>query len=397
MTRLKLAVFSTLVAIGLHAYLAWNYYPLKFARSSGESLCNLSATFNCDAVAASNFSSFLGIPLALWGMTTNMMFLLVLLILALRLTDDNERALRNTFYLALFIAITSVVMGIISFAFLNTFCLFCIGTYICSFLTLAALWPLAKNSQWGWQKTAEDFRELLSHNKTFLILLIFIPALTYILHTSMVRQFGADKLKQVVNSSLMEWAKNPQFNIDLEPSLFIGPSKDKAKLVLVEFADFLCGHCKSAAPTIEAFAKSHSDVRFEFYSFALDGECNDAVSQKVGAPCALAKAVYCAGKINKGWEVHHQIFQNQDQFYNAKSENLALEKLKELTGAPLATQWEDFTACIQSEESREKIKEQGKVGDQVGVKGTPTFFANGRHLPRGQLLPVLQELYKSLK
>ncbi|MCB9026809.1 MAG: DsbA family protein [Bdellovibrionaceae bacterium] len=393
MTRLKLAIFSTLVAIGLHAYLAWTYYPLKFAQSSGESFCNLNATFNCDAVAASSFSSLLGAPMALWGLTTNIVFLFILLIYGLRFTDEAERTLRNSFYLAVFIAATSIVMGSISLFLINSLCIFCIAAYICSFVTLMALWQLVKIQS---SDFINDIKSLFSKNKSFLILLVSIPVFTYILHASMMREYGAEKLQQIINSSLVEWSSNPKQEIDLAPSLFIGPDRDSARLTISEFADFLCGHCKHASPTLEAFAKSHPDVRFEFYSFALDGECNEVVNAKVGAPCVLAKAVYCAGKTDKGWEVHNTIFKNQDLFYTARTTSAATEALKTLTESKVDN-WNDLLECINSEETLEQIKKQGKKGEQVGVKGTPSIYANGKLLPRGQLLPVLQGLYNQLK
>ena len=393
MTRLKLAVFSTLVAIGLHAYLAWTYYPLKYAQSTGESLCNINATFNCDAVAASSFSSFLGVPMAVWGLTTNVIFLIVLLIYALRFTDENEKAMRNTFYLAFFIALASVVMGVISFFVINTLCLFCIGAYICSFVTLAALWGLSKISG---EQITQDLKSLWNKNKNYLFLLASIPAFSFLAHSAMERQYGGENLKRVVKSSLFEWSQNPVNKLNAKPSIAMGPERDQAKLVLSEFADFLCGHCKHAAPSLESFAKSRADVRLEFYSFALDGECNDVVTRKVGAPCVLAKATYCAGKLNKGWQVHDTIFQNQNEFYEARSTMASMEKLKSLT-EKFVGNWDNFQSCIEGSEALEAIRAQGKLGEKSGVKGTPTIYANGKKLPRGQLMDVLKSLYKSLK
>ena len=189
----------------------------------------------------------------------------------------------------------------------------------------------------------------------------------------MERQYGGENLKKVVKSSLNEWSQNPKNDLNLEPSISLGPERDKAKLVLSEFADFLCGHCKHAAPSLESFAKSRPDVRFEFYSFALDGECNEVVSRKVGAPCVLAKATYCAGKFNKGWEVHDTIFHNQKEFYEARSVMASTEKLKSLT-KKFISNWDEFQACIESDESLERIKAQGRLGEQSGVKGTPTII-----------------------
>ncbi len=393
MTRLKLAIFSTLTAIGLHSYLAWNYYPLKFARSAGESLCNINATFNCDAVAASSFSSLLGIPMALWGAITNIVFLIILLIYALKLTDNKEKTLRNAIYLATFIAVTSIVMGGISALYIKTLCLFCIGAYLCSFIIIAALWGQTTVTT---KLFKEDFLTIFSANKNFLILLAVIPLMSVILHKSMLRQYGGEQLERVINSSIYEWGENPQQTFSAQPSVAMGPEKDKAKLVISEFADFLCGHCKHAAPSLHAFSQSHPDVRFEFFSFALDGECNDVVTRTVGAPCVLAKAVYCGNKAKVGWQVHDTAFHHQDKFFEARTAPAALKTLKELLKDTIKD-WNSFATCIESDEALEAIKSQGKSGEQSGVKGTPTVFANGKKLPRGQLIPVLEALYKKLE
>ncbi|MCB0391095.1 MAG: thioredoxin domain-containing protein [Bdellovibrionales bacterium] len=393
MTRIKLAIFSTLLAMGLHAYLAWTFYPLKYAQSSGESICNINATFNCDTVAASPFSSLFNVPMAVWGLSTNFIFLVLLLIYAFRLTDERERALRNSFYLAFFIALVSIIMGSISIIMINSVCLFCIGAYLCSFVSLIALWGLTPTSVAQW---TQDTKELLSKNKNFLFLLAAIPIISFLAHSSMEQQYGGSQLKRVIKSSIAEWSQNPVNNLNVAPSLSYGPARDQAKLVLSEFADFLCGHCKHAAPSLESFAKSHPDVRLEFYSFALDGDCNEAISRKVGAPCVLAKATYCASKVNKGWEIHDVIFHNQTEFYEARSIEMATEKLKSLS-SNLVDDWQSLKDCIDSDEALNHIKAQAKLGDESGVKGTPTIYANGKKLPRGQLMDVLKSLYKTLK
>lgn len=211
----------------------------------------------------------------------------------------------------------------------------------------------------------------------------------------MLSQYGADKLTQIVNSSISEWSENNEYDLDAEPSLVLGPSRNEAKMVISEFADFLCGHCKFAAPTLHAFAHSHPDVRLEFFSFALDGECNEVVSQAVGTPCTLAKVNYCGGKTNKGWEVHDVIFANQNKLYDTRTSSTTLDLLKNLT-SKMNLNWEDLLACVNDENTLETIKRQAKVGDESGVKGTPTVYVNGKKLPRGQLLPVLEGLYKLL-
>jgi protein-disulfide isomerase/uncharacterized membrane protein len=392
LTKVKLAILATLVSMAFHFYLSWTYYPLKFAQSDGNLICNINATFNCDAVAASNFSSFLNVPLAVWGLSTNFIFLILLLIYAFRLTDYPEKTFRKINYLALFIAGSSIIMGLISLIYLSVFCLFCIGAYITSLLSLALVWD---KSSFKASTVLDELKGLISENKSFLVLILCIPILSFLINSSLVNQYGAGNLNQVINSSLFDWTQNEKQTLDAEPSLALGPDRQNATMIISEFADFLCGHCKHAAPSLHAFSRGHQGVRFEFYSFALDGECNEVVPQAVGAPCFLAKAVYCGNKQNFGWNLHDIIFENQNEFYSNTSASKAEETLRALVDINKLN-WDELKSCIDSDEALASIKTQGKTGDASGVKGTPTIFVNGKKLPRGQLLPVLEAVYKTL-
>jgi uncharacterized membrane protein len=122
-----------LFSIGLHGYLALHFYPVRYASTSEASLCNVNATFNCDAVAASPYSQVMGLPLSILGLTANALFLVLLALQYLGLTDNPARTLRYALYFSLMIAGMSVLMGLISLAFMTVYCLFCILLYLFSF------------------------------------------------------------------------------------------------------------------------------------------------------------------------------------------------------------------------------------------------------------------------
>jgi uncharacterized membrane protein len=77
--KLKLALLFTLIAIGIHIYLGMHHYALQFGAVESEAICNVSAKFDCDSVAASPFSVLFGIPIALWGAAANMILALLLI------------------------------------------------------------------------------------------------------------------------------------------------------------------------------------------------------------------------------------------------------------------------------------------------------------------------------
>jgi protein-disulfide isomerase len=189
---------------------------------------------------------------------------------------------------------------------------------------------------------------------------------------------------------------SPKIEFVAKPSLAKGAEASQATLILTEFADFRCGHCKRASFTLHAFAKANPDVRFEFYSFPLDGACNEKIPQATGLSCRLASAVYCAEKDGKGWEMHDLIFAHQETINNfTTSAQIDGLLAKEISSTGL--NWESVQRCIEQPETTDSIKSQAKQGALANVPGTPTVFANGRLVTRGSMLPVLQAIHEKAK
>lgn len=389
---LWLATFCTLIAVGIHSYLAVHHYELQLGISSGQSLCNINETLDCDSVNSSSYSSFLGVPIATWGLTTNLALLVLLLAQLLGLSSFPERLLRYSFWLSTFIALSSIAMGVISLALLSTYCIFCLGLYFLSFVTWGSIWKAQEDPPLS--SIGSDLKKLASEGKLTLIVVVAIPALAFLLHKSLLDHYGASRMGSIIRSSIAEWKSNPTIKISSSPLLSKGPEKNAARLTISEFADFTCGHCQKAAPFLHAFIKSRPDVRFEFYTFPLDGACNEAIDHQTGRSCQLSKAVFCASKSDKGWALHDLIYKNQKTINASGSVGQIDEKLMKFA-TQLNLNWSDLKSCIESEEAQERISQQAKDGVQANIRGTPTFFANSRQLPRGQLLPVLEAARKS--
>ena len=396
MKRDKLIVFFVLCGIALHIYLILKYYPLKFALSSGDALCNLNAIFNCDAVSASRFATFLGVPAAVWGAVTNFVLLCFVLIRSLRLTDNPEQATRYNFYLASFIAFISIVMGSISVIVVNSYCIFCIMTYFVSFAALGLIWSQCKGRILP--NLREDIFAAFGPRKTYLLLVVVgIPALSFVIHSAIMTQYDGKTLKNVVNNSIAQWQANPERDFTVPPMLSIGPSQENAKMIIAEYADFLCSHCKNASPTLQAFKLSSQDVRLEFYAFPLDGTCNPEMKGGGdGRSCFLTQVTYCAEKQGQGWPLHDLIFKNQKEYFKLGSVQQFSNTTKKIS-EKLNLDWLKIESCLKSPETQEYIAQSSRQGDRAGVRGTPSVFANRKHLPRGQLLPVLQKAYSKLK
>ncbi|MCB0350739.1 MAG: hypothetical protein KDD38_06115, partial [Bdellovibrionales bacterium] len=219
--KLKAALLSVSVAIGLHIYLALHYYQLNFGLLTGESLCNVNDLFNCDTVTASSFSAVFGIPIALWGAATNAVLAILIMGWILGWTSDPARQGRYTLWLSGLVAATSVVMGSISTFFIGSFCLFCMGTYLTSFIAFALIY---KSQEADSRTSRQYFTEAFSSGKSILYFLIAIPAVTVFFHYSYTSKVGASEMGKAARLSVADWKAAPTVDLSsAQPSFTLGP------------------------------------------------------------------------------------------------------------------------------------------------------------------------------
>lgn len=385
-TFLWIAILSTLAAIGVHGYLTMHHYEMILGVARGKGLCNLGGAFDCDAVNTSKYSELFGRAIALWGAAVNTFLVLMMIWHAL---TGSERLRRYSFYLASFVAIVSIVMGLISYTQIRVFCLFCSTVYVLSFIAAIALALYNRGEQFS--RIGDDLRALFRRapegSMSVLVsglVLTLLPVMA--IHSSYMTAYG-ERLRWAIPESLDIWRTAQPFTFTDEGGLIKGAPADKAALTLVEFADFRCPHCKTAVPGLHSFVKSRPDVRLVFLNFPLDSSCNSAMKQP-GTSCAMAKAVYCANQAGKGWEAHDWLFDNQGKVTP-----------ESLTGLPgiLGLDEAQFKSCTEANQTHEAISAQAELGLKAGVKGTPSVYANGKSLPEGFMIPILEAVYDEVK
>ncbi len=382
--KTNLLLGSLLISVGLFVYLTLHHYAVKIGLS-GSSLCSISATLNCDAAATSSFSELFGIPLAVLGGVFSLLLFGFVLFLKLDWIEKTIFALSTVRFMLLVAAGTSLIMGFISLYYIKVLCPFCIGTYIFSFLQLFLGWNLFQAPE----KTKE-FPHFLSgymaDYKSHLIFLACVPVFAWAFAGMIKQQYGLDEVQKLIPEKLIQWKASPVQVFNLSEGL-IRPGTD-TKVTLVEFADFKCSHCKAASSTIDSFLKGNPQVTFIYKPFPLDGSCNKSIPNKGdGSRCTLAAWALCAEKNEKrGWDVHHWIFENQEQLFAAtdlKPYLVELEKTLKIDTAKL-------TACSDSSETYDLILRTSEEGAKAQVQGTPTIYMNGKKLPYGQFLDVLK-------
>ena len=95
-----------------------------------------------------------------------------------------------------------------------------------------------------------------------------------------------------------------------------------------------------------------------------------------------AEAARCAGAAGRYWEYHDLLFLAMPAF-----------ERDELIGyaGRLGLDRASFTECLDSRRFRRAVEADVAEGTSVGVRGTPTFFINGRRLVGAQPIEAFRE------
>ncbi|MFV8259109.1 vitamin K epoxide reductase family protein [Bdellovibrio bacteriovorus] len=391
---LLIAMIATLIGVGVHIYLTLHYYDIKFGLSAGDSMCNINEVLNCDAVTASKFSALLGVPIALWGVMTNLVLLYFLGVTRFNLVQDSDRTSRYALLLSGVTVVASVVMGLISVTAMSNLCIFCISAYVLSVVGFIFTWMGAEDVTA--ENISNDIKDIFTSERWVAGFLLAIPAFAFLANIMYLESHGLSDMEKMAKEKVAYWQVAPQQNFDLTKGLSMQKGTDEPVMTIVEFADFRCGHCKHAAAPLHNFTKNHPDVRLIYKPFPLDGTCNEAMKNGGGdgISCGLAFATLCSEKIaQKGWVAHDYIFDNQEEITRMMNLDKNLESIATATGIQL----EELKTCVKGTEIPEIVRNTAKEGEVAQIRGTPAIFVNGKLLDGGQLIPVLEAAYKTLK
>ncbi len=164
---------------------------------------------------------------------------------------------------------------------------------------------------------------------------------------------------------------------DLEGKPSIGPKN--APVTVVEFSDFHCPFCARVTSTIEQLMKNYDGkIRRVWRHFPL--------SMHRGAD-RTHEASQCAFDQGKFWEYHDKLFQT----LGGPRDDESLAKLAKDVGMNDGK----FKKCLTSGKYKDLIQQEVAKGSQAGVRGTPTFFVNGRLVSGAQPYANFDRLVQS--
>jgi protein-disulfide isomerase len=142
----------------------------------------------------------------------------------------------------------------------------------------------------------------------------------------------------------------------------LGPAD--APVVLEDFSDFYCTHCRTFAlerlPALEEKYVNDGLLRIEFKHFPLRDSSYEA---HIAAQCAAVQ--------KKFWEYGDKLF--QDQGLKATYSTGDLKKYAADLGLDTAA----FDACLDQKQTESLVRRDSAEGGAKQVNSTPTLFVNG--------------------
>lgn len=155
-----------------------------------------------------------------------------------------------------------------------------------------------------------------------------------------------------------------------------------AKVVLLEYGDYQCPGCGTAAPILKQVAEKYKDsVAFVFRNFPLS-----SIHPNARAAAAAAEA---AGVQGKFWEMHNRLYENQDA-WNTQTGQARTDTFAGYAVA-LGLDKNKFIEDLSSKSITKKIDFDAALGQKAGVTGTPSIYVNGKVVDQsvrdGKLVP----------
>ena len=158
-----------------------------------------------------------------------------------------------------------------------------------------------------------------------------------------------------------------------------GPSD--APVTIVEFTDYECPYCRryyrqTYHRLLEEF---EGEVRYVVRNYPLSIHPN---ARKA------AEAAECAHNQGRFWDYHDHLFENADA--------LEPDDLKR-HARDLGLDGGQFDECLESGAESETVEGDLSTGRRLGIRGTPTFFVNGRPLVGAQPLGAFRSTIRQVR
>lgn len=145
--------------------------------------------------------------------------------------------------------------------------------------------------------------------------------------------------------------------------------KGTTGVTLLEFGDFQCPACARYYPLVKQVEKKYNDqIIFQFRHFPLVQIHDKAM--------IAHRSAEAAGLQDKFWQMHDLLYERQDIWSQSSNPTGVMEDY----ATELGLNVDKFKADFASPEVNDIITADTKLGQDIGISGTPTFVLDGKKI-----------------
>lgn len=186
--------------------------------------------------------------------------------------------------------------------------------------------------------------------------------------------------KQKIRSNI---ANHKTRIFDVKASGRIVRGNPQGKIIIAEFTQHQCSHCKEAAGVVDKLIKNHPEIQFISIYWPFFG--GDAIY--------AAKAVLAAKQQGKAEELDRSFFAHKELLNKAAIDTI----IKTIPGLDS----KKLLADMNSKELESCLKDNYKLAQDLGINGTPDFALTNQgmtkfSLPSGKTPNLEEDLVKAL-
>lgn len=402
-----LGFFVSLYALALHLQIISN--------SGGSAICDINATVSCSGVVGSSYGEFLSIPLGAYGMA----YFAILLSAAFlpKFAQVNKKWLIQLQLLLGGVgAFVALGLAYISYFILGLVCPTCtITQFLVIVFFIAKLFQYIRLKNQKSKAQQDAFIRFLAVSLCLALPPIAAGLFSPFFANLLIKTDKAPKQVQVESTKPIQVvSKENESEQQAENALktfnktnFVGNGEDyrrgndNAKIIVQVFSDFGCPHCKTATKNMADAqdAVGINNVVIVYRFFPISNKCNPFIDFEGAYPftCELSEASRCAGQQGKFWEFKSWAFDGQEWSDAKRAQEFSLNGLKE-QAKKLNLNVETFTQCLENHTELQKLKDDAKIGQDLGIDGTPLIYINGvKYSGNHSVSSFVQEFSSRLK
>lgn len=341
-------LFALIISIYLFYSHIRNHLDIGF-----RSFCAISKSYNCDTVAQSRWSVFMGLPVAVWGIFS----FTFLLISTFYRKNDGITSWFFLFSLSSFFSIISIILAFVSGYIIKSYCIMCVIIYSLNFSLFFISFRAVYNSGTSFFVGLKNDLSSLAGSRLVISCLCFLVAVLLLLYLFMPRYW---LIKPVPLDGKMEHGFDDE---TLNP--WIGSKTPK--LTIYEYSDYTCFQCRKMHNHLRKLIASYPDkIRLVHLNYPMDSEFNNIVVPDKFHEGAgrLALISEYASERDDFWKISDALFE-----IGAMSGNNTIEKISAITGLTK----DDLLIALNHEILKKSLAMDIRSGMKKFIFATPSY------------------------